>query len=322
MDPQNKKNFVGEKANKYWKQVDMYIGGAEHATGHLLYSRFWNKFLFDYDLIIEDEPFKCYKNLGMILGSDSRKMSKRWGNVINPDDVVKNVGADTLRVYESFMGPFNQEIAWSTDSMIGSRRFLEKVWKLQEKVVNKFIDNDEVVLLLNQTIKKVGEDIESMNFNTAISGMMILANNLEKQEKISKKVYLDFIKILSPFAPHICEEIWHMDVDKRGLGTRINAGNSRLGTSNFELPTSSLETSNFKPRTSTKSIVLEKWPKYDETKLVSSLIKIVVQINGKVRATIEVPFDSSQDFVEKETFKNKAVIKWIDNKQIIKKIFI
>src|ERR1035437_80267 len=172
MDPKNKTKFVGSKANKYWKQVDTYVGGAEHATGHLLYSRFWNKFLFDYGFVVEDEPFKCYKNLGMILGSDSRKMSKRWGNVINPDDVVKNVGADTLRVYESFMGPFEQEIAWSTDSMIGSRRFLERVWKLQDKISNKFTDSDKVILILNQTIKKVGDDIESFNANTAISSMI------------------------------------------------------------------------------------------------------------------------------------------------------
>jgi leucyl-tRNA synthetase len=285
MDPQNNKNFVGEKANKYWKQVDMYVGGAEHATGHLLYSRFWNKFLFDYGLIVEDEPFKCYKNLGMILGSDSRKMSKRWGNVINPDDVVKNVGADTLRVYESFMGPFNQEIAWSTDSMVGSRRFLERVWKLQEKVISKHADGEDVILLLNQTIKKVEEDIESFNANTAISSMMILSNLLETQEKVSKKTYLDFIKILSPFAPHICEEIWQIFGNK-------------------------------------KTIVLEKWPKYDATKIVSSKAKIVVQINGKVRATIEVPIDSLQNIVEKEALKNEIVAKWIDNKKVVKIIFI
>lgn len=285
MDPKNKKWLVGQKPDKYWKQVDMYVGGAEHATGHLLYSRFWNKFLFDNGIVIEDEPFKCYKNLGMILGSDNRKMSKRWGNVINPDEVVKNVGADTLRVYESFMGPFDQEIAWSTDSMVGSRRFLDKVWKLQNKVVDNFTDKEETILLLNQTIKKVGEDIESFNANTAVSCMMIFANNLENQEKISKKTYLDFIKILSPFAPHICEEIW------------ANFGNKKM-------------------------IVLESWPKYDKNKLISSKSKIVVQVSGKVRATIEVPINSSEEVVEMEALKNELVVKWIDNKKIIKKIYI
>lgn len=285
MDPKNDKNFVGEKANKYWRQVDMYIGGAEHATGHLLYSRFWNKFLFDYGLIVEDEPFKTYKNLGMILGSDNRKMSKRWGNVINPDDVVKNVGADTLRVYESFMGPFDQEIAWSTDSMVGSRRFLEKVWKLQEKTQKNFADSEEVQSLLHKTIKKVGEDIESFSANTAVSSMMILTNLLESQEKISTETYLSFIKILSPFAPHMCEEIWSIFKNK-------------------------------------KSLVFEAWPKYDESKLKSSMVKIAVQINGKLRATIDVANDSKEEEVLKLAMANLEVVKWLTDKKIIKKIFV
>ncbi len=285
MDPKNKKALVGEKANKYWKQVDMYVGGAEHATGHLLYSRFWNKFLFDLGIIKEDEPFKTYKNLGMILGSDNRKMSKRWGNVVNPDEVVKNVGADTLRVYESFMGPFDQEIAWSTDSMVGSRRFLDRVWKLQTKVDAKVKDDDAIILLLNQTIKKVGEDIETFNANTAISSMMILMRSMEEREKVSKKTFLEFIKILAPFAPHICEEIWN------------NFGNK-------------------------KSIVLESWPKVDATKLVASKVKIVVQINGKFRSMIEVPTDSTEEFIEKLVLNDEASAKWLEGKTILKKIFV
>lgn len=285
MDPKNSKSLVGKDKEKYWAPVDMYVGGAEHATRHLIYARFWHKFLFDIGVVSTKEPFKQYKNPGMILGSDNRKMSKRWGNVINPDEVVKNVGADTLRVYESFMGPFEQEIAWSTDSMVGSKRFLERVWKLQEKVSNKFNDSDDVILLLNQTIKKVEEDIESFNANTAVSSMMILSKLLENKEGISKKTYLDFVKILSPFAPHICEEIWKLQ------------GNKKL-------------------------IVSEVWPKYDETKLTSSQVKIVVQVNGKVRATIEVPVDSSQDAVESVALKNEIVVKWIDNKKIVKLVFI
>ncbi len=285
MDPKNGKELVSKKANQYWKNVDMYVGGAEHATGHLLYSRFWNKFLFDYGLITEDEPFKCYKNLGMILGQDNRKMSKRWGNVINPDDVVKNVGADTLRVYECFMGPFDQEIAWSTDSMVGSRRFLDKIWKLQEKIEDKIVDSEDVIISLNQTIKKVGDDIKSFNFNTAISSMMIFVNILENKNKISKKTFSDFIKILSPFAPHICEEIWH------------NLGGKKL-------------------------IVSESWPKYDEKKLVSSKVKIVVQINGKFRSAIEVKNNSSEDDVKAEALKDSNVSKWLDGKKIIKTIFV
>jgi len=285
MDPKNDKNFVGEKAVKYWNNVDVYVGGAEHATGHLLYSRFWNKFLFDYQLITTDEPFKCYKNLGMILGSDSRKMSKRWGNVVNPDEVVKNVGADTLRLYESFMGPFEQEIAWSTDSMVGSRRFLERVWKLQEKVDKKFTDNKEVVSLLHKTIKKVGEDIASFNANTAVSSMMIFVNLLDKQEKISIETYSDFIKILSPFAPHICEEIW------------ANLGNK-------------------------KSIVITAWPKWDASKIVSGKVKMPVQINGKVRGMIEINGEASEKEVSEMALHNSDISKWTEGKEIKKTIFV
>lgn len=285
MDPKNNKALVDKKREKYWAPVDMYVGGTEHATRHLIYARFWHKFLFDIGVVSTKEPFKQLRNQGMVLGADNRKMSKRWGNVVNPDDVVKNVGADTLRVYESFMGPFEQEIAWSTDSMVGSRRFLERVWKLQEKVDEKIFDNEEVQILLNQTIKKVGDDISTFNANTAVSAMMILSKKLEEQEKISKTTYLNFVKILSPFAPHMAEEIWQ------------NLGNKKM-------------------------MVFESWPKYDEARLVSSKVSIVVQVNGKVRATVEVPADSLQDVVEKAALENELVVKWIDGKKIIKKIFV
>ncbi len=285
MDPKNNSEFVSKEANNYWKQVDMYVGGAEHATGHLLYSRFWNKFLYDLGLIVSEEPFKTLRNQGMILGLDGRRMSKRWGNVVNPDDVVKNVGADTLRVYECFMGPFEQQIAWSTDSMVGSRRFIEKVWKLQEKVVKDFKDNEEVAMVLNQTIKKVGEDIESMSFNTAISSMMIFTNKLEEVEKISAETYLNFIKILSPFAPHVCEEIWQEFGGK-------------------------------------KTIADVAWPKFDESKLKSANIKIIVQVNGRVRGSIEASNDSLQEAVEKIVLSDKAIVKWLEGKEISKKIFV
>ncbi|MFA5934853.1 MAG: class I tRNA ligase family protein [Candidatus Paceibacterota bacterium] len=285
MDPKNSKSLVDKKIEKYWAPVDMYVGGTEHATRHLIYARFWHKFLYDIGVVSTTEPFRQLRNQGMILGSDNRKMSKRWGNVVNPDEVVKNVGADTLRVYESFMGPFEQEIAWSTDSMIGSRRFLEKVWKLQNKVADKFIDDEDTIILLNKTIKKVGEDIESFNANTAISSMMIFANVLEGKEGISKNTYLAFIKILSPFAPHFCEEVW-----------------SAFGGK--------------------KMIVLESWPKYDEGKLKSSKSKIVVQVNGKVRATIEVESDAGQNIIEKNIASNEEVQKWLIGKDIKKIIFI
>ena len=302
IDPKNSKALVDKNKEKYWLGspklgegggVDMYVGGAEHATRHLVYARFWHKFLFDIGVVNYSEPFRQLKNQGMILGADNRKMSKRWGNVVNPDEVVKNVGADTLRVYESFMGPFEQEIAWSTDSMVGSRRFLEKVWKLQNKVAKNFSDSDEIVSVLHKTIKKVGEDIESFNNNTAISSMMILTNLLETQEKISTETYLNFVKILSPFAPHMCEEIWSI----------------------FGNPST-------KFKTGKTSLVFEVWPKYDENKLKSSKVKIAIQINGKLRATVDVPFDSLQDTVEKEVKENPEVVKWISGQKIIKIIFV
>jgi leucyl-tRNA synthetase len=285
MDPKNNKTLVDPKKEKYWAPVDMYVGGAEHATRHLIYARFWHKFLYDIGVVSTKEPFRQLRNQGMILGSDNRKMSKRWGNVINPDDVVKNVGADTLRVYESFMGPFEQEISWNTDSMVGSRRFLERVWKLQEKVVNKFTDSDETLSLLHKTIKKVGEDVESFNANTAVSAMMILTNHLESKEKISVDGYLSFIKMLSPFAPHISEEVWS------------NMGNK-------------------------KSITLEAWPKYDEAKIKSAKVKMPIQINGKVRAMIEIEADMDQVEVEKLALGQVEIIKWIEGKEIKKKIFV
>ena len=263
----------------------MYVGGAEHATRHLIYARFWHKFLFDIGVVSTEEPFKHLKNQGMVLGSDSRKMSKRWGNVVTPDEVVKNVGADTLRVYESFMGPFETEIAWSTDSMVGSRRFLEKVWKLQERVDKNFADDKEVVSLLHKTMKKVGEDIESFRANTAVSSMMIFVNFLEKQEKVGLKTYLDFIKILSPFAPHICEEIW------------TNLGNKKM-------------------------IVSDTWPRWESAKIIQGVIKMPVQINGKVRAVLEIIGTFEENEVSEMALQNKDVLRWIDGKPIKKTIFV
>jgi len=264
------------------------VGGGEHNTRHLIYARFWHKFLFDIGVVSNKEPFMRLMNLGMILGSDGRKMSKRWGNVVNPDDVVRDVGADTLRVYEMFMGPFDQEIAWSTDNMVGSRRFLDKVWKLQEKISLKKSSSDvsreNFEILLNKTIKKVTEDILNFGFNTAISAFMILINLAEKTE-VTKKEYEIILKLLAPFAPHMTEEIW------------ANLGNK-------------------------KSIHLEKWPEYDEKKVVSEKIVIMVQINGKPRASFEMPLGSNQTEVEKAAFAREDVSKWLVGKEIKKKMFI
>jgi len=285
MDPKNNKTTVDPKKEKYWAPVDMYVGGAEHATRHLIYARFWHKFLYDIGVVSTKEPFKQLRNQGMVQGTDGRRMSKRWGNVINPDEVVKNVGADTLRIYESFMGPFEQEIAWSTDSIVGSRRFLERVWKLQEKVSKVFSDSADTEAILHKTIKKVGEDIESFNANTAVSSMMIFINHLEGQEKISRSLYLNFIKILSPFAPHMCEELWQIFGNKKSLAT-------------------------------------EPWPKFDELKIKSAKVNIPVQINGRVRATLVLDTDLDQAQVENEALKNTDIIKWLEGKGIKKKIFV
>jgi len=294
MDPKNKKVFADKKTIKYWKNVDMYVGGAEHATGHLLYSRFWNKFLKDYDLALTEEPFKALRNQGLILGPDGRKMSKRWGNTIDPSDVIKTYGADTLRVYEMFMGPFEGSLPWSTDNMIGSRRFLEKVWRLREKVQHKNVRHSENVrhsvsnileTLLHKTIKKVGEDIEGFAFNTAVSSMMILVNEFEKQEKINQKDFELFLKILSPFAPHITEDIWH------------SLGHKTL-------------------------LVLERWPKADSKKMRELEVKFVIQINGRVRALCMVPFGARGDEVTEVAKGLPEVGKWLLGKEIKKVVFV
>jgi leucyl-tRNA synthetase len=299
IDPQNKKALVDKKKEKYWMKngVDLYVGGTEHATRHLIYARFWHKFLFDIGVVSTKEPFRQLKNQGMVLGSDSRKMSKRWGNVVNPDEVVKNVGADTLRVYEMFMGPFEQEIAWSTDNMVGSRRFLDKVWRIGQNFIKKQssplngvpnrsedISRENFETLLHKTIKKVTEDILNFNFNTAISAFMILINMAEKTE-IIKSEYEIILKLLAPFAPHMTEEIW------------------------FNL--------NHK-----KSIHLEKWPEYNIKKIVSDMTMIMVQINGKPRASFEIVKGSTQAEIEKVAFAREDVSKWLVGKEIKKKMFI
>lgn len=284
MDPLNTKQFASEKLMKYWKDVDVYVGGQEHATGHLLYSRFWNNFLYDMGYIPTKEPFTKLINQGMILATDGRKMSKRWGNVINPDDIVKNYGADTLRVYEMFMGPFEQSLPWSTESIIGSRRFIDRVYRIQYKLT----DNKsyfELEKILHKTIKKVSEDIEDFAFNTAISSMMILVNEIEKIDFINKDDFKSFIKILSPFAPHVAEEIWQ-----------------KLGEK--------------------ESINKSSWPKWDKKKIIDEMIKIVIQVNGKVRTEIMISKDATEEQIKEISLKNNIIINWTKNKEIRKIIYV
>ena len=270
-DPKNSKEFASAKNLKYWTPVDWYNGGNEHTTLHLLYSRFWHKFLFDQGLVPTSEPYKKRTSHGMILGEGGVKMSKSLGNVINPDEMVKIYGADTLRVYEMFMGPFDQSVAWSTESIIGSRRFLERAWNLQYKIQkNKKYTEFEI----EKTIKKVSEDIEGMKFNTAISTLMIFVNEIGKLEFISQYAYETFLKLLSPFAPHVTEELWHI------LGHK-------------------------------SSINLESWPVYDLSKIKDEEIKIAVQINGKVRAEIMISAQDGEEEIKMKALKNESVTKHI-----------
>ncbi len=267
LDPKNKKAFADRKELTYWfgkkKGVDVYVGGAEHATGHLLYSRFWHKVLFDFGYVPNPEPFQLLRNQGIILASDGRKMSKRWGNVINPDEIVKMYGADTLRLYEMFIGPFDASLPWQTESIIGPRRFIERVWRLTQTVLEKKSKHTEerAQRALHIAIKKVTDDIAEFSFNTAVSGMMICLNDMEKAEHLSVADMKKFLQILAPFAPHVSEELWLL------LGEK-------------------------------KSINHSGWPGYDPKKLESETMTIVIQVNGKVRADISVARTMGQRDIE------------------------
>ena len=291
IDPRNQDALVSKEKEQYWSPVDLYVGGAEHATRHLIYARFWHKFLYDIGAVNYLEPFNRLQNVGLIMAEDGRKMSKRWGNVINPDDIVETYGADTLRVYEMFMGPFDQSSAWSTESIIGPRRFLEKVWKLAERAKRKkekeksTTENGKLETLYHQTIKRVSENIEDFKFNTAISGMMIFLNELEKAEFASKEMYEGFLKLLTPFAPHITEELWH-----------------ELGNDTF--------------------IYNEPWPAFDQTKIISDVMSIVVQVNGKMRAMFEIGRGAGEEEVKSAALAIPEVRKWVGENEPKKVIYV
>ncbi len=272
-DPRNPDVLIDKEVEKKWQPVDVYVGG-DHATRHLIYARFWHKFLYDIGMVSYDEPFKRLEFLGFILAEDGRKMSKRLGNVINPDDVVKEYGADTLRMYEMFMSPFEQTVAWDTKSIVGVERFLERVWKLQNKISWGFKDTEEVIAVIHKTIKKVGEDIESFKFNTAISQLMICINAMEKAENVSIDSYKILLQVIAPFAPHITEEIW-----------------SSLGH--------------------TTSIHAEAWPKYDETKLIEKEVTIVVQINGKMRGSFVTEPGKTDEDLKNLAQKTEGYVKYV-----------
>lgn len=271
-----KKAFASED---YWLPIDLYVGGAEHATRHLIYARFWHKFLFDVGLVKSLEPFHSLKSVGLILATDGRKMSKRFGNVVNPDDVVERWGADTFRVYEMFLGPFSNTASWNDDAIIGPRRFLEKVWRLQEKV-----GEAEPIPGLGKVASDVAADIEGFKFNTAIPRLMTLANTLDGHNKISKSDLEAYLKLLAPFAPHIAEEIW------RSLGNET-------------------------------SIYLASWPDLAVSNETAGILKIPIQINGRVRGSIIVGPEASEAEIREAVSANPELSKWLEGKPISKFIY-
>jgi leucyl-tRNA synthetase len=287
IDPKNTEELVDSKKEKYWMPVDMYVGGAEHATRHLIYARFWHKFLYDEGVVSTSEPFTKLQHVGLILAEDGKKMSKRWGNVINPDDIVAEHGADTLRVYEMFMGPFNESVAWSTRSIAGPRRFLDRVWDLVTKS-NDTSETEvgaEVQLRLHQTIKRVTEGIEHFRFNTAIAALMEFMNVLEKEKAVSKSVLETLVLLLSPFAPHIAEELWQQ------LGHR-------------------------------ESLARENWPKIDESILAAARVTVPVQVNGKVRGTLDLEPGTSQEEAEQAAKALENVTRHLEGVTIQKVVFV
>ncbi|HEC2149739.1 TPA: leucine--tRNA ligase [Staphylococcus delphini] len=289
IDPKNDQMLADPEKLKHWLPVDLYIGGVEHAVLHLLYARFWHKVLYDLGVVPTSEPFQKLFNQGMILGEGNEKMSKSKGNVVNPDDIVRSHGADTLRLYEMFMGPLEASIAWSENGLDGSRRFLDRVWRLfvteDSQPTDKLVEGDTAALqtVYHQTVKKVTEDFESLSFNTAISQLMVFINECYKADTISKAYAEGFVKMLAPIAPHIGEELW-----------------SILGHDT--------------------TITYQPWPSFDPSLLEEDVVEIVVQVNGKVRAKIEIPKDMSKVDMEATALANdniKAAIEGKDVKKVI-----
>ncbi len=283
MDPHNDKELASKEALEYWSPVDWYNGGMEHTTLHLLYSRFWHKFLYDIGVVPTKEPYQKRTSHGMILGTNGEKMSKSKGNVINPDDIVNEFGADTFRVYEMFMGPFDQVAAWSMESIRGCGKFLDRVWNMQNMLVDGDAYSKEAEKMMHKAIKKVSQDIEDMKFNTSISTFMTMVNEFYKIGKINKAEFKTFLTLLNPFAPHITEEL-----------------NKIAG---------------FEADISTYS-----WPDYDESKTVDDEITLPIQFNGKLKATITISVDEDESSVKEKV--HNAIDSKLDGKNIIKEIYV
>ncbi len=284
MDPNNNDALASKEAMEYWGPVDWYNGGMEHTTLHLLYSRFWHKFLYDIGVVPTKEPYAKRTSHGMILGENGEKMSKSRGNVVNPDEIVETYGADTMRLYEMFIGDFEKAAPWSPKSIKGCRRFIERVWNLFEKVEDGDAYSKQHEVLMHKTIKKVGEDIENLKANTAIAAMMSMVNDFY-DKGINKAEYKTLLKLVCPFAPHVAEELWSM-----------------LGE--------------------TSVLSLESWPEYDENKTQESSVQIAVQVNGKLRATISLPVDCEQQLAIDTALADEKVQKAVEGKNIVKTIVV
>jgi len=286
IDAHNNEEFANYELLKHWMPVDLYVGGPEHTTGHLLYSRFWNNYLYDKGLVPVKEPFQKLVHQGMILGENGIKMGKRYPEyVVNPSDIVESHGADALRLYEMFMGPLDADKPWSQTGIDGAKKFIDRIYRIFEdnKITEK--ENKNLEKIYHQTVKKVTEDYETLNFNTAISQMMIFINAVYKENELPKEYAIGFVKLISPICPHLGEELWSM-----------------LGHD--------------------ETIAYEEWPKYDEEKTIENTKKIAVQINGKVRATIEVTDKETTDEIKEKALQEENVKKYLEGKEIIKEIVI
>ena len=284
MDAHNDKALASKEALEYWSPVDWYNGGMEHTTLHLLYSRFWHKFLYDIGVVPSKEPYQKRTSHGMILGSNGEKMSKSKGNVVNPDDIVDEFGADSFRVYEMFMGPFDQTAPWSMESIRGCAKFLDRVWNLQNLLVDGEKYSPRFEKSMHRAIKKVSSDIEEMKFNTSVSTFMTLVNDFYKEKTINKAELKTFLQLLNPFAPHITEELWQ----------------TVLG--------------------GTEMLAYMKWPTYDEEKTIADEITLPIQFNGKLKATITISLDEDEEIVKEKV--HKAVNDKLENKTIVKEIYV
>ncbi|MCM6793273.1 leucine--tRNA ligase [Pediococcus pentosaceus] len=291
VDPKNDQKIADEDLLKEWLPVDLYVGGAEHAVLHLLYARFWHKVLYDLGVVPTKEPFQKLVNQGMILGSNHEKMSKSKGNVVNPDDIVERFGADTLRLYEMFMGPLTESVAWSEDGLNGSRKWIDRAWRLMIDDENQLRDhivteNDgSLDMIYNQTVKKVTDDYENMRFNTAISQMMVFVNEAYKADKLPAVYMEGLVKMLAPIIPHVAEELWSLLGHEGGIS-------------------------------------YAEWPTYDESKLVEATVQVILQVNGKVRSKITVDKDIAKEELEKLALADAKIQQWTADKTVRKVIVI